>query len=67
MADIYLRKLDKYKENLTIVNGTQVFSYSTHVATIKGSELHVLGYWSQTTSKHVNYVAKYYNLTKIEL
>ena len=61
-----IRKLNKYKENLTIINGTDVYSYTTKVAEIKGDELHVLGWWSKTTSKHVNYVADYYNLTKID-
>ena len=58
-------KLPKYKENLRIINGKDVYSYSTRVAQIKGNELHVYGWWSSTTSKHVNYVADYYNLTKI--
>ena len=59
-------KLPKYKENLRIINNTDVYSYSTRVAQIKGSELHIYGWWSSTTSKHVNYVADYYNLTKIK-
>ena len=50
-------KLPKYKQNLSI-QGNNVWSYSTIVARIKGSELHQLGYWSQTTQKHINYVAK---------
>ena len=58
-------KLPKYKENLRIINGKDVYSYSTRVAQIKGNELHIYGWWSSTTSKHVNYVANYYNLTKI--
>ena len=32
---------------------------------IKDNELHIFGWWSPTTSKHVNYVANYYNLKKI--
>ena len=51
-----MRKLDKYKQNLTIL-GNKVWSYSTHVATIEDSKLIQLGYWSQTTQKHINYVA----------
>ena len=58
-------KLPKYKENLRIINGKDVYSYSTRVAQIKGNELHIYGWWSSTTSKHINYVADYYNLTKI--
>ena len=57
-----IKKLDKYKQNLTIINGTDVYSYTTKVAEIKGDELHVFGSWSQTTSKHINYVAKEFNL-----
>jgi hypothetical protein len=54
--------MKKYNENLKIVDN-KVISYTTHVATIEGSNLNVLGYWSQTTQKHVNYVAKEYGLT----
>ena len=50
-------KLSKYKQNLTI-KGNQVWSYTTHVATIAGDKFYQLGYWSQTTQKHINYVAK---------
>lgn len=59
--------MKKYKENLKIV-GTQVISYTTHVATIDYSEgtLHQLGYWSKTTQKHINYVAKELNLSIIK-
>jgi hypothetical protein len=57
-----IKKLDKYKQNLTIINDTDVYSYTTKVAEIKGDELHVFGWWSQTTSKHINYVAQKFNL-----
>ena len=50
-------KLSKYKQNLTII-GNQVWSYTTHVATIEQNKLYQLEYWSQTTQKHINYVAK---------
>ena len=59
-------KLPRYKENLRIINGKDVYSYSTLVAQIKDDELHVFGWWSPTTSKHINYVADYYNLKKID-
>ena len=59
-------KLPRYKENLRIINGKDVYSYSTLVAEIKDDELHVFGWWSRTTSKHINYVADYYNLKKID-
>tara|TARA_R100000900_G_scaffold91545_1_gene71308 strand:- start:477 stop:668 length:192 start_codon:yes stop_codon:yes gene_type:complete len=61
-----LQKLDKYKQNLTIVNGVNVYSYTTNVADIKGDELHVFGYFSQTTTKHINYVAKEFGLTIVD-
>ena len=58
-----MRNLSRYKQNLKIV-GNRVISYTTHVATIKGSELIIHGYWSATTSKHINYVAEELGLTK---
>ncbi len=58
-------RLDKYKQNLTI-HGNKVWSYTTHVATIDGNKLQQLGYWSQTTQKHINYVAKELNLTLVK-
>ena len=61
-----IKKLDKYKQNLTIINGTDVYSYTTNVADIKGDELHVFGYFSQTTTKHINYVAKEFGLTIVD-
>lgn len=54
-------KLEKYKQNLSII-GNEVWSYSTHVATIQGNDLIQLGYWSQTTQKHINYVANQLDL-----
>ena len=66
IKEINMKKLPRYKENLRIINGIDVYSYSTRVAQIKGNELHIFGWWSQTTSKHVNYVARHYNLKKVE-
>lgn len=60
-----MRKFNKYKQNLTR-QGDKIWSYSTHVATIKGNELHQLGWWSVTTQKHINYVAKELNLELIK-
>ena len=57
--------MKKYKQNLR-VEGNKVYSYNTHVATIDGGELHQLGYWSMTTQKHINYVAKEFNLVLIK-
>ena len=64
--EINMRKLPKYKENLRIIDGTDVYSYSTRVAQIKVDELHVFGWLSPTTSKHINYVATHYNLKVIK-
>jgi len=52
-----MRNLDRYKQNLRII-GNDVYSYNTNVATIINDKLLVLGWWSVTTSKHINYVAK---------
>lgn len=58
-------KLSKYKQNLSI-QGNQVWSYTTHVATIAEGKLYQLGYWSQSTQKHINYVANELDLTLIK-
>lgn len=58
-------KLKKYNQNLR-VEGTNVYSYNTHVATIIGNTLKVLGWWSVTTSKHVSYVASQLGLTIVK-
>lgn len=50
--------------NNCIVVDNKVISYETEVARIEGDKLMVLGKWSKTTSKHINMVAKEYNLTK---
>ena len=55
----------KYKQNLKL-EGNKVFSYNTHVATIKGNQLIQLGWWSVTTQKHINYVANDLSLTLIK-
>ena len=57
----------KYKKNLRI-EGSKVYSYSTHVATIDrgAGKLYVHGYWSMTTSKHINHVADVYGLEKVK-
>ena len=60
-----MRRLDKYKQNLGITE-SKVWSYATHVATIENDKLLQLGYWSVTTQKHINYVARELNLTLIK-
>ena len=59
-----MKKFNRYQANLKLV-GNQVISYTTHVATIEGSNLRVLGYWSKTTTKHINYVAAELGLKKV--
>jgi hypothetical protein len=59
-----MTKFKRYQANLRVVDN-QVISYTTHVATIEGSTLRVLGYWSKTTTKHVNYVAAELGLKKV--
>lgn len=50
---------DKYKQNLKVEDG-YVYSYNTKVAKINDDDKTIkpLGYWSMTTSKHINYVAR---------
>lgn len=62
-----MRTFDKYKQNLR-QQGDKIWSYSTHVATIiydkdyQPTHLKQLGWWSQTTQKHINYAARELNL-----
>tara|TARA_R100001015_G_C4468511_1_gene52998 strand:- start:359 stop:541 length:183 start_codon:yes stop_codon:yes gene_type:complete len=60
-----MKKLERYKQNLRI-DGNRVISYTTHVATIENGNLIQLGWWSQTTQKHINYVAQELNLNLIK-
>ena len=60
-----ITKLNRYKTNLTKVNN-HIYSYSTKVATIQGANLIQLGWWSVTTQKHINHVAKELNLNLIK-
>lgn len=57
----------RYKQNLQVI-GNDVLSYRTKVGLINWAkkELKILGYWSRTTSKHINHVASEYGLTKIK-
>ena len=56
--------LTRYKDNLHL-EGDKVYNFTTHVATIDriAGKLYRHGHWSQTTSKHINYVASEYGLT----
>ena len=57
----------KIQNNLKL-EGNNVISYETHVATInqENNTLEVHGRWSQTTSRHINKVAKMYDLEKVD-
>jgi hypothetical protein len=61
-----MTKLKRYNTNLRI-DGDQVISYTTCVAIIdrEASTIRELGKWSQTTTKHVNYVAAELGLKKV--
>ena len=54
-------ELDRYKQNLK-VDYHNVFSYNTKVAEIDHTNRTIkpLGWWSVTTSKHINYVGSEY-------
>ena len=63
-------KLDRYKKNLTVHpvdNGEfKVYSYKTHVATFRrGEPIVQMGWWSKTTQKHINYVAREFGISTI--
>jgi hypothetical protein len=65
------RKFDKYKDNLSVVRfdgADWIQSYTTRVAKIDhdNGTAEVLGYWSQTTSKHINYACFELGLTKVQ-
>jgi len=51
-------KFAKYKDNLS-ADDSYIYSYNTKVAKIdhKNKVVVPLGYWSVTTSKHINYAA----------
>ena len=61
-----MKKFNRYKQNLTL-DGNRVISYTTHVATIDfiNNTIQALGYWSKTTTKHINYVAAELGLKKV--
>jgi len=55
-----MKTFKRYKQNLSVRNGNEVWSYTTKVGIIKDDCIEELGYWSMTTRKHLNYVAKEY-------
>ena len=60
-----MRTFDKYKTNLRMHNN-EVWSYSTKVAQRDGDSLIQLGWWSVTTQRHINYVAKELGLNLVK-
>ena len=60
-----IRRFEKYRTNLHIQDDI-VMSYFTPVAKIIGDELLVYKYFSNSTSRHINYVVQKLNLTIIE-
>ena len=62
-----LSKMNKYKENL-LVSDDAIFSYLTKVGILDhfNQQIHVDKWWSVTTSKHINYVAKKYDYEVIK-
>lgn len=58
-------ELKRYKQNLRI-EGNKVWSYRTHVATIESGKLLEHGWWSMTTQKHINYVARELDLELVK-
>jgi hypothetical protein len=56
-----IKTFPKYKENLKMVEDRGdkfIFSYGTKVAVVTNNYVRPLGYWSMTTTKHINYAAK---------
>ena len=53
------RTYPKYKKNLK-TEGYDIFSYKTKVASYDPKKGKIVkgGWWSVTTSKHINYIAK---------
>lgn len=59
-----MEAIKKVKQNLHLI-GNKVYSYETHVATIEGQNLVEHGKYSNTTGKHINHIARMYNLNII--
>ena len=56
-----MRQFDKYKQNLRATDN-YIYSYETKAAEIdhETKTIKPLGWWSMTTSKHINYVGSEY-------
>ena len=59
--------MEKYKQNLQVDN-FYIYSYDTQVAEIDHTNklIKKLGWWSSTTSKHINYVGREYNYKVVD-
>ena len=57
-----MRLFTRYKQNLQ-VDDDYIYSYGTKVARIYHTNRTIvtLGWWSMTTSKHINYVGREYD------
>jgi len=60
--DAKTTKMEKLKNNLHVMFGTDIYSYTTLVAIIHEDHIEELGYWSKTTRTHINYAGQFYNL-----
>lgn len=64
----------RYPENLQWTKGhgreRKIWSYGTHVATFQSNLLAgrviTKGYWSSTTSKHINYAARKWGVSVVK-
>jgi len=60
-----MRGFNRYRENLRMHDGA-IWSYNTKVATISDGKLIVPKWYSQTTSRHINYAASQLGLKVIK-
>ena len=62
-----MNTFNRYKQNLK-TDYNYIYSYNTKVAKInhKKKIINCLGWWSVTTSKHINYVANELNYEVIK-
>ena len=60
--------MKKYKWGMRNIRkeGNFILTNNTRVAEIKGNELHHLGWWSCTCSKHIKHIARELKLKSIE-
>ena len=58
-------EMKKISNNLFIMDN-HLYSYCTNVAIIKDGKIFVNGYYSVTTTKHINKIAKLFNLKVIK-